>query len=73
MTITCERCKREIFKYEKCDYCGRKICNSCMKSSQRASKVRRLIICRDCWSSMPKRKAYKNKRAYVAHAKSVQA
>ncbi|MEM3841355.1 MAG: hypothetical protein QXN59_01515 [Candidatus Micrarchaeaceae archaeon] len=65
MTMTCERCKREIFKYEKCDYCGRKICNSCIKSSQRSSKTRRLIICKDCWGSIPKRKSYKNKKAYA--------
>ncbi len=35
-----------------------------MKASQRASKTRRLVICKDCWSNMEKRKAYKSGRAF---------
>lgn len=62
MAILCDRCKKELFRYEKCNYCSRKICNACMKSSQKASKTLRLVICKDCWSSMPVRKAYKTKR-----------
>ncbi len=65
MTITCERCKREIIKYLKCDYCGRSICNNCIKSSERTAKTIRLIICKDCWGDMPKRKAYKSNRSLL--------
>jgi hypothetical protein len=61
MTFLCERCKREIFKNEFCNYCGRKICSSCTKSAQTATKIVRLAICKDCWSDMKRRKAYKNK------------
>jgi hypothetical protein len=64
MPITCERCKNEMFKASKCDYCGRKICNNCIKSSERASKIVRLIICKSCWSNMPKRSAYKSNRGW---------
>ena len=60
--MSCERCKREIYKYVTCDYCGRKICNNCVKSSQRESKTKKLVICKDCWSDMPKRKLYKSKK-----------
>ena len=63
LAMLCERCRKEIYKYVVCNYCGRKICNDCMKSSQRASKTNRLVICKDCWSDMKKRKAYKNKVA----------
>ncbi len=62
MTSLCERCKREIFKNETCNYCNRKICASCMKSSQRVHKVTRLVICRDCWGNMKRRNAFKNMR-----------
>ncbi len=62
MPITnCERCKREIFRSEACDYCGKKICAQCERASQRVKKVQRLVICRTCWGSMKKRGAYKNK------------
>jgi hypothetical protein len=63
MTILCERCKKEVFKYEICNYCGRKICYSCTKSSQRPTKVSRLAICKDCWGAMKKRSAFKNKKS----------
>ncbi len=62
MAMICERCKREMFKYETCDYCGRKIDNNCMKASQKISKTVRLVICKDDWSKMPMRSAYKNKQ-----------
>ncbi len=62
MTYTCERCKREIYRFDVCDYCGRKICNSCVKSSQTVTKTVRLIICKDCWGDMNKRKRYKRKQ-----------
>lgn len=65
MTFTCERCKKEIFRYQACNYCGKKICDSCIKSSQRISKVKRLVICKSCWSDMKKRKTYKSKNGLV--------
>ncbi len=61
MTLSCERCKDEVFKYLSCDYCSRKICNNCIKSSARASKISRLVICKDCWGDLKKRERYKNK------------
>ncbi len=62
MTFLCERCKDEMYKGETCNYCNRKICNNCMKSSMRVQKVTRLVICKDCWSNMKKRTAFKNKK-----------
>ncbi|MCL5434327.1 MAG: hypothetical protein M1559_01270 [Candidatus Marsarchaeota archaeon] len=66
MAILCERCKREIFRTFKCNYCGRNLCRNCVKSSKRKSKTVKLVICKDCWSEMPKRKAYKSDRETVA-------
>jgi hypothetical protein len=63
MTFLCERCKREITKYEICNYCGRKIGVECEKSSMRVQKVTRLVICKDDWSNLKKRTAFKNRRA----------
>lgn len=62
MTNLCERCKREMFKQVTCNYCSRKLCYNCMKSSQRVQKVTMLVICKDCWSNLKKRTAFKNKR-----------
>jgi hypothetical protein len=61
MVITCDRCKREIFKTELCNYCNRTICVLCTKSAQRVQKVTRLAICKDCWGNMSRRKMFKNK------------
>lgn len=70
MTYTCERCKREIYRFDICNYCGRKICGSCVKSSQNVKKTTRLIICKDCWTDIEKRKQYKRKQVpLVAMAK----
>jgi len=63
MTFICERCKREINAYEICTYCGRKIGIECVKSSQRIQKVTRLVICKDDWGNLKKRKAFKNRRS----------
>jgi hypothetical protein len=60
--MVCERCKHETYKTETCDYCGRKIDLRCVKSSQRASKILRLIICKDDWGNLEKRNMYKNKK-----------
>lgn len=68
MTFLCERCKREITKYEICSYCGRKIGNECIKSSQRIQKVTRLVICKDDWGNMRKRRAFKNGKGLTKEA-----
>lgn len=65
MTFLCERCKREINKYEICSYCGRKIGEECVKSSQRVQKVTRLVICKDDWGNTKKRNAFKNMKTEV--------
>ncbi|MDE1832995.1 MAG: hypothetical protein KGH58_01090 [Candidatus Micrarchaeota archaeon] len=64
-TMVCERCKNEIFKNEKCSYCNRVICFNCVKSSGRFNKTTRLVICKDCWSNMKRRSAFKNARTEV--------
>lgn len=63
--LTCERCRDETAAVELCNYCGKKICYNCMKSSQRHRKTLRLVICKSCWSSMPKRMAFKTKRNLI--------
>lgn len=68
MTFLCERCKREINKYEICTYCNRKICNECIKSSMRVQKVTRLVICKDDWGNIKKRTAFKNRSGTVKSA-----
>ena len=70
MTYLCDRCKKEIFKNETCTYCGKKICNDCMKSSMRVQKVNRLVICKDCWGNIKKRTTFKNRKSEV---KSIEA
>ena len=59
MLQTCERCKKQTAKAEKCNYCGKLIDESCTKSSKRASKVRKLFICKDCWGKMELRTKFK--------------
>lgn len=63
MTHMCDRCKREIYKYTKCSYCKRVICFDCVKSSQKGTRTQKLVICKDCWSNMKRRKAYRSKRS----------
>ncbi len=60
MLQTCERCKKQVAKADRCNYCERLICESCKKSSKRASKTVKLFICKDCWSDMKKRKKFKS-------------
>ncbi|MEM4165997.1 MAG: hypothetical protein QW153_00850 [Candidatus Bilamarchaeaceae archaeon] len=59
MIETCERCGAQSAKLERCDYCNRKLCNTCIKSSKR-KKVGHLRICKDCWGQMDKRKKFKS-------------
>ena len=70
MVLSCERCKRETYKPERCNYCKRMICNLCTKSSSRYRKTTRLIICKDCWSNMKKRSAFKSNKAEVVEARA---
>ena len=67
MLFVCERCKNETYRYESCNYCSRKICNSCTKSSQRSPKTRRLVICKDCWSKLDRRHAFKTLKDSVVN------
>ncbi|MCW6159496.1 MAG: hypothetical protein LVQ95_00185 [Candidatus Micrarchaeales archaeon] len=73
MTTVCERCKREIYRTETCNYCGRKIGTECIKASQRANKITRLVICKDDWSKLAVRAMYKNKQAPALAAKPAKA
>ncbi len=61
MAMICERCKHETYKTEKCNYCGRMVDYRCVKASQKASKIQRLVICKDDWGKMEKRMQYKNR------------
>lgn len=64
--MLCERCHREMYKFVVCDYCHRKIGYECIKSSKKKSNTVKLVICKDDWSKMSKRKAYKNLNATAA-------
>ena len=57
--MICERCSDETYKLNKCEYCGRKLCKACEKSSKKPEKVRWLMICRDCWGDLKKRRVFK--------------
>ncbi|MCL5239673.1 MAG: hypothetical protein M1286_04380 [Candidatus Marsarchaeota archaeon] len=70
--MRCERCSREIFKHVVCNYCNRKIGQECVKSSKRKTKVVKLTICKDCWSVLPRRSAYKNAEPNVQVAPQTQ-
>ena len=48
--MICERCSRDIYKYETCDYCKKKICAELHEELKRISKTTRQVICKDCWS-----------------------
>jgi methionyl-tRNA synthetase len=56
---TCARCGNQTAKLDKCDYCNRVICNTCIKSQKR-KKIGHRIICKSCWSNMTKRSMYKS-------------
>ncbi|MDE1850646.1 MAG: hypothetical protein KGH54_02515 [Candidatus Micrarchaeota archaeon] len=58
--MMCERCGKDIFKYSTCNYCKKKICVNCMKSSRKVTKTNRIVICKDDWSKMTKRKTFKS-------------
>jgi len=58
--VNCQRCGRSMYKYNTCNYCKRQIDVNCTKSSRRVSKVIRIVICKDDWSKLPARKAFKS-------------
>jgi hypothetical protein len=58
--MLCEKCSADVYKIETCRYCNKKICNDCVKSSRRVTKIARIVICKDCWSDMKKRKSFKS-------------
>ncbi len=58
MNMRCERCSEVVYKIEKCDYCGRKICHACVKSSRKDNTGTRRVICKDCWGEVKKRKEF---------------
>ena len=59
MNHKCERCGDEQQYREECAYCGRKVCQACIKNSKRASANKRAVICKDCWGDSEKRKKHK--------------
>lgn len=56
---TCARCGNQTAKIRKCDYCTQNVCYSCVKSQKR-KKIGHRIICKSCWTKMPKRRLYKS-------------
>ena len=68
--MLCERCGREVYKHVVCNYCKRKICNDCIKSSKRVTKTEKALICKDCWSNMKKRTEYKRAMKEVQQTRS---
>ena len=57
--LKCDRCGADSQYLEYCDFCKRKCCMKCVKSSKRASKIRRAVICKDCWGKSDLRRKYK--------------
>ena len=57
--LICERCSDQCYMVEKCDSCGKKVCQSCEKSAKRLKKVRRVVICKDCWGKLKLRSKFK--------------
>jgi len=58
----CQRCKKETYFLEKDLYCGRNVCNACVKSSKRPVRTLHVVICKDCWGDLKKRAVYKSLR-----------
>ncbi|MGB9577393.1 MAG: hypothetical protein ACP5O3_00175 [Candidatus Micrarchaeia archaeon] len=60
--MKCERCGSDAHVIEACDYCGRKVCRACIKSSRTVAKTIRRVICKDCWTNTKKRKEFKSEQ-----------
>lgn len=57
----CERCGKEAHRGEKCNYCNKRLCQACVKSSKTlGNKIVRKVICKDCWGKMDSRMAWKH-------------
>jgi len=48
-----------VYTLDKCGSCGKAVCKSCEKSAKRVKKVTRVVICKDCWGDLKKRKRFK--------------
>ncbi len=57
--MICERCSDQCYTTEKCNYCSKNVCEACKKSAKRVKKVRRFVICKDCWGNIAKRSKFK--------------
>ncbi|MCX6767717.1 MAG: hypothetical protein NTY90_03245 [Candidatus Micrarchaeota archaeon] len=57
--LNCERCGKETHFLEPCHPCGRRVCRACQKSGKLLSTHERRLICKDCWTKMDKRMAFK--------------
>ena len=57
--MICERCSSQCYTFEKCNSCGKMVCEACKKSAKRCKKVVRYVICKDCWGNMGKRSKFK--------------
>ena len=57
--MICERCSSACYTTEQCEYCKKKVCESCKKSAKRLKKVRRVVICKDCWGKLKVRSKFK--------------
>jgi len=65
--VRCERCSEPSDYLEVCDSCNKRVCRKCVKSSRRATKHERRVICKDCWTSVAKRKKFKEKVVTAAN------
>jgi len=58
--LNCERCGNYTHLPRNCSYCKKLLCRSCIKSSKRVQKIKRLIICKGCWGDLGARKKFKS-------------
>ncbi len=60
--IKCQRCSRITWNAAVCNYCGRIVCEHCIKSVKKVKRkdIGKLYICKDCWSNLEKRKLFRN-------------
>jgi len=57
--ITCARCGNQVHLVDKCNYCDKSVCQTCVKSGRKVKNGKRKVICVSCWSDINKRKKYK--------------
>ncbi len=60
MIKKCERCGRDTHFVQKCTFCGKWVCQSCVHASKNVEKVNRIVICKTCFGDASKMKAYEN-------------